>query len=189
MTLCIFDSIQVGVLLGQLEGNVVFAVLRYPSGTESEMINALCICKYSRVWLTDESVDDEYKVDMVYSLLAAFWCLLKQCLFFITAQYGGQGSCWKHWSLAERYPVQPTKKRRPLYYQVLLVYFIVISQVTFRFHMFITMYFVCSFRCYILSPPSSELLKIDPFVYVERTLNSEAQNESDDEDEAAAATA
>ncbi|XP_037975532.2 50S ribosomal protein L1 [Plutella xylostella] len=44
-------------------------------------------------------------------------------------------------------------------------------------------------RCYILSPPSSELLKIDPFVYVERTLNSEAQNESDDEDEAAAASA
>lgn len=45
------------------------------------------------------------------------------------------------------------------------------------------------FRCFIVSKPSTEKLKIDPFVFVDRTLSSEAQDESDDEDEKAAAVA
>ncbi|XP_045767742.1 50S ribosomal protein L1-like [Maniola jurtina] len=44
-------------------------------------------------------------------------------------------------------------------------------------------------RCLIVSPPSSEKLKIDPFVHVERTLSKEVQEDSDDEDEAVAAKA
>ncbi|XP_039750480.1 50S ribosomal protein L1 [Pararge aegeria] len=44
-------------------------------------------------------------------------------------------------------------------------------------------------RCLIVSPPSSEKLKIDPFVHVDRTLSNEVQEDSDDEDEAAAAKA
>ncbi|XP_032516064.2 large ribosomal subunit protein uL1 [Danaus plexippus] len=42
-------------------------------------------------------------------------------------------------------------------------------------------------RCFITSPPSSEKLKIDPFVHVDRTLSKEVQEDSDDEDEAVAA--
>ncbi|KAI8420636.1 hypothetical protein MSG28_007880 [Choristoneura fumiferana] len=42
-------------------------------------------------------------------------------------------------------------------------------------------------RCLITSPPSTERLKIDPFVYVDRTLTQEVQDDSDDEDEAVAA--
>ncbi|CAH0723508.1 unnamed protein product, partial [Brenthis ino] len=41
-------------------------------------------------------------------------------------------------------------------------------------------------RCLIVSPPSSEKLKIDPFVHVDRTLSKEVQEESDDEEEIAA---
>ncbi|XP_041989016.1 50S ribosomal protein L1 [Aricia agestis] len=44
-------------------------------------------------------------------------------------------------------------------------------------------------RCFIVSPPSSEKLKIDPFVYVDRELSKEVQEDSDDESEAAAASA
>lgn len=44
-------------------------------------------------------------------------------------------------------------------------------------------------RCLIVSPPSSEKLKIDPFVYVDKTLSKEVQEDSDDEGEAVAATA
>ncbi|CAH2040850.1 unnamed protein product, partial [Iphiclides podalirius] len=43
-------------------------------------------------------------------------------------------------------------------------------------------------RCLIVSPPSTERLKIDPFVHVERTLSKEVQDDSDDE-EVVAATA
>lgn len=45
------------------------------------------------------------------------------------------------------------------------------------------------FRCILVSPPSPEKLKIDPFVYVDRTISKEVQNDSDDEDEAVAANA
>ncbi|KAL4708840.1 hypothetical protein ACJJTC_019356 [Scirpophaga incertulas] len=44
-------------------------------------------------------------------------------------------------------------------------------------------------KCLIFSPPSSEKFKIDPFLYVDRTLSKEVQGESDDEDEAVAASA
>ncbi|XP_013164080.1 PREDICTED: 50S ribosomal protein L1 [Papilio xuthus] len=44
-------------------------------------------------------------------------------------------------------------------------------------------------RCFIVSPPSTEVLKIDPFVHVDRTLSKEVQEDSDDEGEAVAATA
>ncbi|CAG9787036.1 unnamed protein product [Diatraea saccharalis] len=44
-------------------------------------------------------------------------------------------------------------------------------------------------RCLIVSPPSTEKIKIDPFVFVDRTLSKEVQEESDDEDETVAATA
>ncbi|KAM3959938.1 mitochondrial ribosomal protein L1 [Aphomia sociella] len=44
-------------------------------------------------------------------------------------------------------------------------------------------------RCFIVSPPSVEKLKIDPFVYIDRTLSKEVQEDSDDETEAFAATA
>ncbi|CAF4899439.1 unnamed protein product [Pieris macdunnoughi] len=44
-------------------------------------------------------------------------------------------------------------------------------------------------RCIIVSPPSSEKLKIDPFVHVDRTLSKEVQEDSDDEDNVAVATA
>ncbi|XP_045496563.1 50S ribosomal protein L1 [Colias croceus] len=44
-------------------------------------------------------------------------------------------------------------------------------------------------RCIIVSPPSTENLKIDPFVHVDRTLSKEVQEDSDDEDEVVAATA
>ncbi|XP_063827254.1 large ribosomal subunit protein uL1m [Ostrinia nubilalis] len=44
-------------------------------------------------------------------------------------------------------------------------------------------------RCFIVSPPATQKLKIDPFVFVDRTLSKEVQEESDDEGEAAAATA
>ncbi|XP_053605433.1 large ribosomal subunit protein uL1 [Plodia interpunctella] len=44
-------------------------------------------------------------------------------------------------------------------------------------------------RCYIASPPSPERLKIDPFVYVDRTLSKEVQEDSDDEAEPIAAKA
>lgn len=40
-----------------------------------------------------------------------------------------------------------------------------------------------------MSPPSNEKLKIDPFVYVDKTLSKEVQEDSDDEGEAVAATA
>ncbi|CAK1541250.1 unnamed protein product [Leptosia nina] len=43
-------------------------------------------------------------------------------------------------------------------------------------------------RCLIVSPPSTENLKIDPFVHVDRTLSKEVQEDSDDENEAVAAT-
>ncbi|XP_030035467.2 50S ribosomal protein L1 [Manduca sexta] len=42
-------------------------------------------------------------------------------------------------------------------------------------------------RCLIKSPPSKEIFKIDPFVYVDRELSKEVQEDSDDEDEPAAA--
>lgn len=41
----------------------------------------------------------------------------------------------------------------------------------------------------IVSPPATQKLKIDPFVYVDRTLSKEVQEESDDEDEPVAAKA
>ncbi|KAJ0177992.1 hypothetical protein K1T71_006865 [Dendrolimus kikuchii] len=41
-------------------------------------------------------------------------------------------------------------------------------------------------KCLILSPPSPEKLKIDPFVHVDRTLSKEVQEDSDDEDDAVA---
>ncbi|CAG5033679.1 unnamed protein product [Parnassius apollo] len=44
-------------------------------------------------------------------------------------------------------------------------------------------------RCLIISPPSTEKLKIDPFVHVDRELSKEVQEDSDDEDEAVAVTA
>ncbi|CAB3251314.1 unnamed protein product [Arctia plantaginis] len=44
-------------------------------------------------------------------------------------------------------------------------------------------------RCLIVSPPSPEKLKIDPFVHVSKTLSKEVQEDSDDEGEAVAATA
>ncbi|XP_046967159.1 50S ribosomal protein L1 [Vanessa cardui] len=44
-------------------------------------------------------------------------------------------------------------------------------------------------RCYLTSPPSPEKLKIDPFVYVDRTLSKEVQEDSDNEDEEVAAKA
>ncbi|XP_050680119.1 50S ribosomal protein L1 [Leptidea sinapis] len=44
-------------------------------------------------------------------------------------------------------------------------------------------------RCLITSPPSTENLKIDPFVHVEESLSKEVQEESDDEDDDVAATA
>lgn len=46
-------------------------------------------------------------------------------------------------------------------------------------------------RCVLVSPPSPEKLKIDPFVYVDKTLAKEVQEDSDDEGEpvAQAATA
>ncbi|KAL0832351.1 hypothetical protein ABMA28_001784 [Loxostege sticticalis] len=44
-------------------------------------------------------------------------------------------------------------------------------------------------RCMIVSPPATQKLKIDPFVYVDRTLSKEVQEESDDEDEPVAAKA
>ncbi|CAH0583270.1 unnamed protein product [Chrysodeixis includens] len=44
-------------------------------------------------------------------------------------------------------------------------------------------------RCLILSPPSPEKLKIDPFVYVDKTLSKEVREDSDDEGDVVAATA
>ncbi|XP_023939603.2 50S ribosomal protein L1 [Bicyclus anynana] len=44
-------------------------------------------------------------------------------------------------------------------------------------------------RCFIVSPPSTEKLKIDPFVHVDKTLSKEVQEDSDDEEEAVAAKA
>ncbi|XP_004926849.1 large ribosomal subunit protein uL1 [Bombyx mori] len=44
-------------------------------------------------------------------------------------------------------------------------------------------------RCLLVSPPSTEQLMIDPFVFVDRTLSKEVQDDSDDEDEPVAATA
>ncbi|XP_068622620.1 large ribosomal subunit protein uL1 [Battus philenor] len=44
-------------------------------------------------------------------------------------------------------------------------------------------------RCVIVSPPSTERLKIDPFVHVDRTLSKEVQEESDDEGDAVAVKA
>lgn len=44
-------------------------------------------------------------------------------------------------------------------------------------------------RCIIVSPPSPERLKIDPFVLVDREISTTVQDDSDDEDEAVAATA
>ncbi|XP_013196503.2 large ribosomal subunit protein uL1 [Amyelois transitella] len=44
-------------------------------------------------------------------------------------------------------------------------------------------------RCIIVSPPSKERFKIDPFVYVDRTLSKEVQEDSDDEAEPIAARA
>ncbi|XP_059058597.1 large ribosomal subunit protein uL1 [Achroia grisella] len=44
-------------------------------------------------------------------------------------------------------------------------------------------------RCIIVSPPSAETLKIDPFVYVDRTLSKEVQDDSDDEVDAVSAAA
>lgn len=41
-------------------------------------------------------------------------------------------------------------------------------------------------RCVLTSPPTSEKLKIDPFVYVDRELSKEVQEDSDDEEEIAA---
>ncbi|XP_026333549.1 uncharacterized protein LOC113240453 [Hyposmocoma kahamanoa] len=41
-------------------------------------------------------------------------------------------------------------------------------------------------RCVLTSPPTTEKLKIDPFVYVERELAKEVQEDSDDEEEAVA---
>lgn len=42
------------------------------------------------------------------------------------------------------------------------------------------------YRCVLTSPPTTEKLKIDPFVYVERELAKEVQEDSDDEEEAVA---
>ncbi|XP_075975918.1 mitochondrial ribosomal protein L1 [Anticarsia gemmatalis] len=44
-------------------------------------------------------------------------------------------------------------------------------------------------KCLIVSPPSKEKLKINPFVHVDKTLSKEVQDDSDDEGEAVAATA
>lgn len=44
-------------------------------------------------------------------------------------------------------------------------------------------------RCFLVSPPSSERLKIDPFIHVDRFLSKEVQAESDDEDDVVAAKA
>ncbi|XP_050349660.1 50S ribosomal protein L1 [Nymphalis io] len=44
-------------------------------------------------------------------------------------------------------------------------------------------------RCYLISPPSPEKLKIDPFVHVDRELSKEVQEDSDNEDEVVAAKA
>lgn len=44
-------------------------------------------------------------------------------------------------------------------------------------------------KCLLVSPPSREKLKIDPFVYVDKTLSKEVQEDSDDEGDAIAATA
>lgn len=44
-------------------------------------------------------------------------------------------------------------------------------------------------RCVLASPPTTEKLKIDPFVYVDRELSKEVQEDSDDEEETAAAAA
>lgn len=41
-------------------------------------------------------------------------------------------------------------------------------------------------RCVLTSPPATEKLKIDPFVYVDRELSKEVQEDSDDEEEAVA---
>ncbi|XP_063546423.1 large ribosomal subunit protein uL1m [Cydia strobilella] len=41
-------------------------------------------------------------------------------------------------------------------------------------------------KCLISSPPSTEKLKIDPFVHVDRTLTQEVQDDSDDEGDAVA---
>lgn len=41
----------------------------------------------------------------------------------------------------------------------------------------------------VVSPPSLEKMKIDPFVYVDRTLSKEVQEDSDDEEEVGAAVA
>ncbi|CAH0399283.1 unnamed protein product [Chilo suppressalis] len=44
-------------------------------------------------------------------------------------------------------------------------------------------------RCLIASPPSKEIFKIDPFVFVDQNLSKEVQEDSDDEAEPVAATA
>lgn len=44
-------------------------------------------------------------------------------------------------------------------------------------------------KCLIVSPPSKEMLKIDPFVHVDRLLSKEVQEDSDDEDDTVAAVA
>lgn len=42
------------------------------------------------------------------------------------------------------------------------------------------------YRCVLTSPPATEKFKIDPFVYVDRELSKEVQEDSDDEEEAVA---